>query len=608
MKDTVKTFRSWVSFAGFVLVVAVLYWAQAILIPIAIAILVTFVLTPPVSWLQRYVGRVLAAMSVVTLVFAALGVTAWGIGREMEGLARELPRYRDNIRQKIADVRRASKGGPVDKVRETLSDINSELTSAGSPRGTAPRPVIVKSEQADELWGFSSWLGPFISPLVTAGMVIVMVIFMLLERQELRNRLVGLFGHGHLAVTTKAFEEAGKRVSRQLLMQSLVNAIYGAGIGVGLYFIGVPYPLLWAALAAVLRFIPYVGPIAGAAAPILVTIAAIPGWRSSFLVMGLFLAFELFTNIVLETVLYAGSAGVSQVALLIAVAFWTWLWGPLGLLLSIPLTVCLVVLGKHVSGLEMVGTLMADTPALAPEAEYYQRLLARDQVDALDIVDRHIKTQPADTLYDALLLPALNYAERDRLEGRLTAEEENSVIEATRELIEDAAPLNRAQGLSAAGNDLSSRTPLMVFGCPANSAADELALHMLSDLLEGTPIVIDIVSGQMLSSEIVAAVKQSGCRVVCILDLPPSAPSKTRYLVRKLRGAVPAVKIIVGRCSPPPLADANSESIIDAGANLVATSLLQIREQLRQLAQLTPLGADKDCVPGYSKAAEICQG
>ena len=204
-----------------------------------------------------------------------------------------------------------------------------------------------------------------------------MVIFMLLERRDLRDRLIGLFGLGHLTVTTKAFDEAGTRVSRQLLMQSLVNLVYGIAAGIGLYVLGVPYPMVWAALGAALRFIPYIGPVIGAGAPILVSLAALPGWAGPLYVVALFVVLELFTNLVLETVLYAGAAGVSQVALLVSLAFWTWLWGPLGLLMATPLTVCLVVLGKHVPGLEFVGMLMADTPALAPEFGYYQRLLAR---------------------------------------------------------------------------------------------------------------------------------------------------------------------------------------------------------------------------------------
>ena len=438
MDATSKTMKPWVTFAGCVLVVVVLYWAQAVLVPFAVAILLTFVLTPPVTWLQRWVGRVPAVLAVVTLVFAVLGLAGWGLARQMDHLADDLPRYRTNILEKIADVRGAGKGGSVEKLQETIEDIKTDLGRSDAPKGTVARPVVVTSEQVTGFAGFA-WLAPIVGQLGTAAFVLAMVIFMLLERRDLRDRLIGLVGHGQLAITTKAFDEAGTRVSRQLLMQSLVNLVYGIAVGIGLHFLGVPYALVWAALGAALRFIPYIGPVLGAGAPILVSLAALPGWAGPFWVVGLFVVLELFTNLVLETVLYAGAAGVSQVALLASVAFWTWLWGPLGLLMATPLTVCLVVLGKHVPGLEFVGTLMADTPALAPEHGYYQRLLARDQAEAADLIERHIKTEPHRSVYDALLLPALNYAERDRLEQRLSVEEETAVIDATRELLSDAA-------------------------------------------------------------------------------------------------------------------------------------------------------------------------
>ena len=366
MEDTVRTLKPWVTFAGCVLVVSVLYWAQAVLVPVALAILLTFVLTPPVTWLERWIGRVPAVLVVVTLVFSVLGLSGWGLTRQLGHLAADLPGYRANIRTKIADVRGAGKGGAVEQLQDTIEDIKGDLGASGLQKGTVSRPVVVAPEAASAFAGFS-WLGPIVGPLSTAGLVVALVMFMLLERRDLRDRLIGLLGHGRLASTTKAFDEAGSRVSRQLLMQSLVNLVYGVGVGIGLYFLGVPYPFVWAALGAALRFIPYVGPVLGAGAPILVSLAALEGWRGPLAVVALFLALELFTNLVLETVLYAGAAGVSQVALLVSVAFWTWLWGPLGLLLATPLTVCLVVLGKHVPGLSFVGMLMADTPALAPD-------------------------------------------------------------------------------------------------------------------------------------------------------------------------------------------------------------------------------------------------
>ena len=272
MDDASKTLKPWVTFAGCVLVVVVLYWAQAVLVPFALAILLTFVMTPPVTWLERWVGRVPAVLAVVTLVFTVLGLAGWGLARQMDYLAEDLPRYRANILAKIADVRGAGKGGSVEKLQQTIEDIKTDLGKSDAPKGT--RAAARGGHLRAEVSGFG-WLGPIVGPLGTAGLVLAMVIFMLLERRDLRDRLIGLFGHGRLAVTTKAFDEAGTRVSRQLLMQSFVNLVYGIAAGAGLYFLGVPYALVWAALAAALRFIPYVGPVLGAGAPILVSLAAL---------------------------------------------------------------------------------------------------------------------------------------------------------------------------------------------------------------------------------------------------------------------------------------------------------------------------------------------
>ncbi len=294
---------------------------------------------------------------------------------------------------------------------------------------------------------------------------------------------------------------------------------------------------------------------------------------------------------VLETVLYAGAAGVSPVALLASVAFWTWLWGPLGLLMATPLTVCLVVLGKHVPGLEFVGLLLADTPALAPEYGYYQRLLARDQSEAADLIDRHITTESPRSVYDALLLPALNYAERDRLEQRLSPAEETAVIDATRELLSDAAAsIRRLHPEAPASLDdpprPARRAPLRVLGYPTNGVADELALAMLAHVVDDLPISVEITTTRLQGSQLLTLVQEQGFPVVCLADLPPSPASKTRYLVRRLRAALPDVRILVGRWGPPALADDSTQVLREAGASLVASTLVETRTYLSELVEI----------------------
>ncbi len=588
VEDALKTLKPWVTFAGCVLVVAVLYWAQAVLVPVALAILLTFVLTPPVTGLERWIGRVPAVLLVVILLFTGLGVSAWGLTRQLGYLAADLPGYRANIRAKINDVRGAGKGGAVEQLQDTIEDIKGDLGGPRPPKGTISRPVVVAPAPASGFTGFT-WLTPIVGPLGTAGLVVTLVMFMLLERRDLRDRLIGLVGHGRLAST-----DEGLRRSREPRQPSALDAVDRQPCVRGMrrgrpVLLGVPYPFVWAALGGALRFIPYVGPVVGAGIPILVSLAALQGWKGPLTVFALFLVLELFTNLVLETVLYAGAAGVSQVALLVSVAFWTWLWGPMGLLLATPLTVCLVVVGKHVPGLEFVGTLMADTPALAPEYNYYQRLLARDQSEAADLIDRYIKTNEPSSVYDALLLPALNYAERDRIEGRLSTIEESAVIDATRELIGDAVEsMGELSSESEGGGPTQAevagpREPLHVLAYAANGVADEIALTMLPHVAHDLPINVEINATRLLASELVALVKQRNVTVLCIADLPPSAPSKTRYLVKRVRAALPDVRIVVGRWAPAALADENATVLLDAGANRVCATLLDTRDYLAGL-------------------------
>ena len=583
MPDIARSARGWLTFVGLVLIVAVLYWTQAVVVPIALSILLTFLLTPPVARLQRALGRVPGILIVVALTFTALGIAGWAVTQQVTSLVQELPAYRENVRDKIRDIRRANEGGSVDALQETVEDIEAELGKEAT-RGTTAQPVVVQPQQASSLWGLPTAIGPWLEPLATAAFVMTLVVFMLLERLELRNRLISLIGHGQLAVTTKAFDEVGSRVSRYLLSQSLINLSYGVGVGAGLYFIGVPYFLLWAALAAALRFIPYVGPWIAAVAPILVSLAALEGWIRPLLVTGLFVALELFTNLVVESYFYAGAAGVSQVGLLTAVAFWTWLWGPLGLLMATPLTVCIVVIGKYVPGFEFLATLMSDSTTLDPDAAYYQRLLAGDLSEAADLVEEHLQSGTPDTLYDRIMLPALNYAERDRAAGRLSAEEERVVVEGTREILVETDELASAEGPEERALPAER---IRVLGWPAHGDADELALRLFARLLSSTAFTLEILPAPTLISEVLRAVRDGQSRAICIADLPPSAPSKSRHLVRRLRTAAPELKILVGRWAPLELADEADNGLRAVGADHVGATLVETRAELCRLLEVS---------------------
>jgi len=341
--------------------------------------MLTFLLSPVAGALERIgLGRLPSVIIIVVVTFSLLATIGWAVTIEFTSLGNELPKYTGNIRQKISDVRGAGKGGALENVQKAIDEVKDEIQKKEEPVRVQEkrREVVVKAAESSTFWPIPLASAAMLEPLAAAGLVIVLVIFMLIQREDLRNRLIRLIGYGRLTFTTRALEEAGDRISRYLLMQTIINSSFGLAVGFALYLIGVPYAVLWGFFAAVLRFIPYVGPFAAAIMPSALSLAVFEGWLWPILVVGIFVALELTCNMVLEPLLYSESAGVSGVGLLVAVAFWTWLWGPVGLVLATPLTVCVVVLGKYVPGMDFIGVLMSDQPAMESNISYYQRLLA----------------------------------------------------------------------------------------------------------------------------------------------------------------------------------------------------------------------------------------
>ena len=340
---------------------------------------------------------------------------------------------------------------------------------------------------------------------------------------------------------TKALDDAGQRISRFLLMQLIVNATVGLSVGVGLLAIGVQYAFLWGFLAAVFRYIPYIGVWIAALPPIILSLAMFEGWVQPLLVIGLFLAIELLASNVAEPRLYGRSIGVSEVALLVAAAFWAFLWGPIGLVLSSPLTVCLVVLGKYVPQLKFLDVLLGDEPPLDAHVTFYQRLLARDQDEATQLVLAQAKASSPEQVYDEFLVPALNYAKRDRERDDLTESDEQFVLQATREILEDlgerreaATQAKEAIHAEDRGN-ASAPIPLRVLACPARDQADRLALEMLRQLLDPAKWVVEVAAVETLTADLVAQVAEQAPALVCIGALPPGGLAHARYLCKKLR-------------------------------------------------------------------------
>jgi predicted PurR-regulated permease PerM/methylmalonyl-CoA mutase cobalamin-binding subunit len=576
-------------FVGVVLVLACIYWGQVILIPVSLAVLIAFLLAPLVLALQR--RHVPRAVAVVLVVVFALAVVA-GVGvvlvRQVMSLAEDLPQYQDNIKQKIADVRLLGRYTGLQRAQETVkraaSEVEREVERTAPPAAKVPKPapVVIQQDRSTRLMSLPATLSPWLEPLARAGLVVILVPFMLLAREELRDRVLRIIGFGRLALTTRALDEASERVTRYLLTQSVVNTTFGILVATGLFLIGVPYALLFGFLAGVLRFLPYVGIWLGAGLPVAVTMAVFQGWTKGLLVVALFAVLEVFTSGILEVLLYARSAGVSEVGLLIAVAFWTWAWGPIGLVLATPLTVCLVVVAKYVPELEFLWVLMGDEPVVSTDIAVYQRLLAEDEDEASEIVDRHFARQPGDAVYDDVLLPPLVFAARDERQGRIGADQYRFVVHAVRDIVEDLA---RPAAVGPAGSRVR------VLGAAARGEADEVGLLMLRNLIAPAGIDVEVVPPGLLSGEVTRLARERRADVVVIGALPPGGLVQARYLCKRLRAGLPNVRIVVARLCVVEDVDTMRDALVAAGADTAATTLQETRDRIVGPARLSHTAA-----------------
>jgi predicted PurR-regulated permease PerM len=574
--------------AATVLVIVAFYWAQAVLIPFALAILLTFLLSPIVTRIQQAgLGRGTSVTIVIALTFAVLAMIGWATVSQVTSLAEELPKYRQNIRQKVRDLRGMGKGGVLEQVQETVDEVKDEIEQGeASRKANNRRPVIVQAEPAVS-WR-SLYLGPLIQPIASATLVLGLLIFMLAQREDLRNRLIRLIGYAHLTVTTKALEEAGQRISRYLVMQITINGCFGIIISVALFLIGLPYAFLWGFLSVPLLFIPIIGFWTAAALPTILSMGVFTDWWWPLLVIGLFLVLKTIINMLLEPLLYGRSIGVSPVPLLMMIAFWTWLWGPVGLVLATPLTVCLLVFAKHVPQLDFVEVLLSDEPAMEIQVSFYQRLLAMDRVEALEIFQQYLKNHKPERVYDELLIPALSYAKEDRRRNNLSDSEERFVFKAMREIIELTETDVQRFMLSAEGaKELTasdSVRKIKIAGCPAHGEADEIALLMLNQLLASRNCSLEILSAADLASEMIARIREDNPALVCISAVAPEGMVQVRYLSKRLRASFPDVRLVIGRWGLREFDD-NGSSLPDELGE-VGLTLLQTRDQISNLRQL----------------------
>jgi predicted PurR-regulated permease PerM len=594
-----------------VVVVAVLYVARDVFMPMALATLLSFALAPAVLLLRRWhFNRVLSVLSVVLLAFIVIFSVGAVMGGQLAQLAENLPGYQTNIITKIHALRgTGGGGGTIERTSAMLQKLGDEIAKSDTPVGATaaakaggaqtqtPIPVQVSQPGATPLQIVENAVGPLLQPLATTGIVIIFVIFVLLQREDLRDRFIRLAGRGDLHRTTDALDEATKRISRYLLIQAAINTCFGILIGAGLWLIGAPNPVLFGILAMLLRFVPYAGSIIAAAIPAALTLAVDPGWTMLFWTMGLFLTAELITGQMLEPWLYGQNTGISMIAIVVAAAFWTWLWGPVGLLLSTPLTVCLVVLGRHVEHLQFLDVLLGDQPALAPEESFYQRMLADDPDEAAHQAEEMLKTVPLATYYDEVAVKGLALAQRDVNRGALDHECRVRIKDAVDGLIDDlsdhadAAPQNEKEAAATASllavfspDELAPawrKAPVMCIA--GRGSLDEAAAAMLAQLLGARGIAASVVSTNVVSAGNLFRLDGDGVQVACLSYLDPGGYSNARFLVRRLRRKLPHATILVGFWS---LDESEAEAARQAtGADGVVTSLRQALSQVVDVAQ-----------------------
>jgi predicted PurR-regulated permease PerM len=616
-----------------VIIIMMLYFGRDIIIPIALAILLSFVLAPLVGLLQRIrVPRGLAVVSVVLFAFALIFAMGSLLASQLTQLAGDLPRYQSTISEKIQSFRDTRAGrGTLERASGMLKDLSKELdkpkdssSSAGAapaarPAAQAPPvPVEVRQPDPSALESLQSLISPLLHPLATTGIIIIFVIFILLQREDLRNRVIRLAGSADLQRTTAALDDAAGRLSRLFLTQLLLNGTFGLVIGVGLWLIGIPSAGLWGMLAAVLRFVPYIGAAIAAAFPLALAVAIDPSWSMLLWTLALFLVVEPIVGHVIEPMVYGHSTGLSPVAVVASATFWTALWGPIGLVLATPLTVCLVVLGRHVERLEFLDVMFGDRPALSPPEIFYQRMLAGDPTEAAEKAEEFLKERSLSSYYDEVALKGLQLAQADAERGALNLERLTKIRDAVSEFtsnlsdVEDRPPpkvnsTTDAEATSAvetvAEDAPFENLPVLrkedlppqwqgehpVLCLAGRNAIDEAAAIMLGQLSTAHGLAARVEGADALSTANVFRLDTAGVAIVCLVYMDASGPAHMRYAVRRLRRKLPKATIILG-CWMKDIDPAALEQLRDgAKADLAAASL---GEAVKLCIEATGLGSE----------------
>jgi predicted PurR-regulated permease PerM len=569
IKMTQERGTTLINLAVAALIIAALYVGREIFVPVALAVLLSFVLAPFAIKMQSW--RLPKTLSVLVVVFLGFSII-FSLGGLMVSqatrLADELPGYQQTLRDKIESIRGLTGGtGTLERASSVLKELNTELqnsevgnrpTSSGLQRqpGDKPIPVEVKQPDPGALTTLVAIIEPLLSPLTTTGIVVIFVVFILIQRQDLRNRFVRLAGAQDIQRTTAALDEAGRRLSKLFLTQVAFNAAFGLIIGIGLEVIGVPSAPLWGLIAMIMRFVPYIGALISAVFPLILAAAVGTGWEMLALTAALFAVLELLAGQVIEPLVYGHSTGLSPVAIIVSASFWTWLWGPVGLVLATPLTVCLVVVGRHVDRLQFLDIMLGDRPPLTPPQLAYQRMLAGDPIEAAEQARAFLKEATLEEYHDAILLKGLRLAASDSRLGHLDDDRLDRILSTVAELTNDldahddveiakdvsetgVSTLGALSAIEHAGEPLNViqegwTQPRAILCVPGSGKLDEAAALALAQILRRRGYGTSAEKADALSMSKFFSLDLSETKLVCICYVDRPSNAKVQYAVRRL--------------------------------------------------------------------------
>lgn len=570
-----------------VLATAFAYWASPVLVPLALSVLFAFLLNPIVGFLQRRkVPRAVAAFLVTGFAVSIVSLLGWIFVSQVVQLAEQLPSYEKRVTDRIEEIQQNGKSSLFSKIQRFAKNVASASTppSEKEADSSPQRVVLVGNEWS--LTPLFSTLGPVLEPFAAMGLVIVQLIYLLIDGESLRDRFLRLAGKGNMTVTTRALDDASSRISRYLIAQFCLNLAFGVLVTVGLLIFGVPHALLCGLLAGFLRYIPYLGPWLALALPLLLSVISSNGWIQPVGVLVVFGLFELVSNVVVEPLVYGRSIGVSQSALIVAIAFWAFLWGPMGLVLAAPLTVCLAIMGKYIPSLKFFDIILGDSPPLTSEVRFYQRLLAHDEDGALQIASAESGKHSLAALYDQFLIPSLTNAKRDLLAERLGEADAAEIWTLTSEIGEEIALANVKTTKDTMVDAEEPLAKLRLLACPAHDGADQAALKLIQCVIDPQLVEVQLTSSNRLASEVTSLAEDSQSAMVLITSLPPGGVARGRLLCARLRQRLPDLKIVVARCGNESSDTDGKKRLMEAGADFVADTVEESVEHIAMIARL----------------------